>query len=115
MRRLFGRSHDSASSKDHDKDSASSPHSKDGIPPASPRASPTGRDTTEKDGVSVVSRHSRGKKSVDASKNSDRLSLFGSAFGATIGKNRKPPPRYSVYVEMSSFQELNYLLTSGVS
>ncbi|EGO02305.1 hypothetical protein SERLA73DRAFT_178176 [Serpula lacrymans var. lacrymans S7.3] len=29
------------------------------------------------------------------SKGSERLSLFGGSFGGTIGKSRKPPPRYS--------------------
>ncbi|KAF8524552.1 hypothetical protein BU17DRAFT_42692 [Hysterangium stoloniferum] len=41
------------------------------------------------------SKHTKGKRSLDgsaASKGSDRLSFFG----ATLGKSRKPPPRYSV-------------------
>ena len=41
------------------------------------------------------SSHRRPKRSLDGAKPSDRLSLFGSAFSGTIGKSRKPPPRYS--------------------
>ena len=37
----------------------------------------------------------RARKSPSDAKSADRLSLFGSTFGGTIGKSRKPPPRYS--------------------
>jgi hypothetical protein len=43
---------------------------------------------------STSSTHRRTKRSLDSSKQSDRLSLFGSISG-TIGKSRKPAPRYS--------------------
>ena len=45
--------------------------------------------------------HRRAKKSLDNTKPTDRLSLFGSISGS-LGKSRKPPPRYSggyVFVE----------------
>ncbi|QRV73324.1 SH3 domain protein [Ceratobasidium sp. AG-Ba] len=47
----------------------------------------------EKDDGSVISGHSRGKKSVDGTSTGgkDRLSIFGTA----LGKGRKPAPRYS--------------------
>lgn len=56
-----------------------------------------------------VGKHIKGKRSLDAGKSNgfvgsergggkstggDRLSFFG----ATLGKSRKPPPRYSMYV-----------------
>jgi len=46
--------------------------------------------------------HRRSKRSLDNNKPSDRLSLFGGTFGGSIGKSRKPPPRYSagyVFIE----------------
>ncbi|KZT29493.1 hypothetical protein NEOLEDRAFT_605321 [Neolentinus lepideus HHB14362 ss-1] len=87
-RRMFGRSTDSASLKEKEQSKeASSPKSK--------------RESTKSDEQSVVSRHSKGKRSIDgtASKSSDRLSLFGSTFSSTLGKSRKPPPRYSSIVD----------------
>ena len=46
--------------------------------------------------------HRRSKRSIDNTKPVDRLSLFGSTFGGSLGKSRKPAPRYStgyVFVE----------------
>ena len=93
-RRIFGR--DSTGS-------APSRHStKDSISPTSPnyaeieKTKEKSKDKTsshEKEPSTV--RHARAKKSVDAGKSSDRLSLFGGSFGGTIGKHRKPPPKYS--------------------
>lgn len=54
----------------------------------------TKRDSVEEP-APQPSTHRRSKRSLDGAKASDRLSLFGSAFGGTIGKSRKPPPRYS--------------------
>jgi hypothetical protein len=34
------------------------------------------------------------KRSLDASREGSRLSIFGSTFVGTLGKARKPPPRY---------------------
>ena len=48
------------------------------------------------DDASVVSRHSRTKRSIDGSKSADRFSLLGGAFNGSIGKSRKPAPRYSL-------------------
>lgn len=50
----------------------------------------------EKDTSTVGSRHVRSKKSVDA-KTSDRLSIFGTTFGGTLGRSRKPPPRLDCF------------------
>lgn len=44
----------------------------------------------------------RTKRSLDNPRPSDRLSLFGTAFSSSLGKPRKPPPRYSagcVFIE----------------
>jgi len=49
--------------------------------------------------------HRRSKRSIDNAKPADRLSLFGTAFGGSLGKSRKPAPRYStgcVFVENSA-------------
>ena len=95
-RRLFGRSHDSSSL------SIGSRTSKDGslAPSASTKEARDLTDkekepTKEKDHVrsnTVGSRH-RNKRSLDG-KSSDRLSIFGNTFGGSIGKGRKPPPRF---------------------
>ena len=47
--------------------------------------------------------HRRAKRSIDNAKPADRLSLFGTTFGGSLGKSRKPAPRYStgyVFVEI---------------
>ncbi|KAE9389360.1 hypothetical protein BT96DRAFT_980734 [Gymnopus androsaceus JB14] len=95
-RRIFGRSHDSSASKESRHSS-----SKDG---ASPSSSPIiaeketkdsndskDKDDKEKekdtkDGVTART-HTRARKSVDNGKSGDRLT--------SMGKSRKPPPRYS--------------------
>jgi hypothetical protein len=53
----------------------------------------TKRDSVDEPAV-LPNTHRRAKKSTDNTRPSDRLSLFGSISG-TIGKSRKPPPRYS--------------------
>jgi hypothetical protein len=98
-RRLFGRSQDSTASF--------------GRP--SPLPSPTVRDTPDKDlkdkdsikdsikdgkekdkrdSASLSSRHARTKKSLDGGKHGDRLSIFAGTFSGTLGKSRKPAPRF---------------------
>ncbi|KAK0443914.1 uncharacterized protein EV420DRAFT_1575367 [Desarmillaria tabescens] len=98
-RRLFGRSHDSENSG---KDSGSRA-SKDGISPSSSilplltdkdkdRAKDKAKDKyKDKD----LTRHGRKQRSVDVGKSGERLSLFAGSFGSTLGKSRKPPPKYS--------------------
>lgn len=88
-RHVFGRSMESTSSKDKEKDS-SSRNSKEASTPVS--LSSIKRESV--DDTTATVRH-RPRKSVDTNKTSERLSLFGSTFGGTIGKSRKPPPRYS--------------------
>jgi hypothetical protein len=108
-RRLFGRSHESASFK---VDSATnSRHSREGSIAPSPtvqdipdkdKAKAKDKEKDEdKDSASLGSRHARSKKSIDGGKGGERLSFFGSSFGGTLGKSRKPPPRYSSYVYLS--------------
>lgn len=97
-RRLFGQSHESANSIIN-----SSSRSK-----GSSLASPTARETPEdkdKDSITELKeketnnnkdldiRHPRSKKSSHA-KHSDRLSIFGATFSGSLGKGRKPPPRF---------------------
>ncbi|KAK0207084.1 hypothetical protein DFS33DRAFT_1318863 [Desarmillaria ectypa] len=94
-RRLFGRSHDSENSG---KDSGSRA-SKDGTSPSSSvlvadkdRAKDKTKDKyKDKD----IARHGRKQRSVDVGKSGERLSLFAGSFGGTLGKSRKPPPKYS--------------------
>jgi len=46
--------------------------------------------------------HRRSKRSIDNTRPADRLSLFGATFGGSLGKSRKPAPRYStgyVFIE----------------
>ncbi|KAH9056353.1 hypothetical protein EDB87DRAFT_1637438 [Lactarius vividus] len=47
-------------------------------------------------------RHERRKRSLDANRENSRLSIFGSTFAGTLGKSRKPPPRYSSAVDEAS-------------
>jgi hypothetical protein len=53
----------------------------------------------DKDSSSLGSRQARSKKSLDSGasngKGGERLSIFGASFPGTLGKSRKPPPRYS--------------------
>ncbi|KAI9457942.1 hypothetical protein BJY52DRAFT_1270491 [Lactarius psammicola] len=56
--------------------------------------------TTPRSDISQLSegvrpRQERRKRSLDATRESSRLSIFGSTFAGTLGKSRKPPPRYS--------------------
>jgi len=126
-RRLFGR-HGSSSSK---ADSLpTSRHSKEGVsspPPAhSTKEKEKGKDKEkekgkgkdkekekekeEKDSSSMGSRGGRPRKSLDDGVSSsgksgggDRLSIFGTSFSGSLGKSRKPPPRYSTsYVQFFS-------------
>ncbi|KAK0230188.1 hypothetical protein IW262DRAFT_1336895 [Armillaria fumosa] len=119
-RRLFGRSQDSENSG---KDSGSRA-SKDGISPSSSvlpvfadkdkdRAKDKTKDKyKDKDG----GRHGRKQRSVDVGKSGERLSLFAGSFGGTLGKSRKPPPKYSgddVSEKGSSFHLPRLYSTSG--
>lgn len=84
--RLFGRS-DTSSSKEKEREKRLS-------------GSSSKRDSGEKDfskqPATVGVRHARSKRSLDVAKSSDRLSLFGGVLmTASLGKGRKPPPRYS--------------------
>ncbi|KAF8215872.1 hypothetical protein K438DRAFT_1914754 [Mycena galopus ATCC 62051] len=115
-RRIFGpRSPASTSSPhsstaDKDKDSAASTHSKEAD--ASPVETKTeGKVSGKKKESNIASgpgRHARSKKSIDVTspaKGNERLSIFGAAFGGTLG--RKPAPRYSSEPpEMSFIQRL---------
>ncbi|KAH9031455.1 hypothetical protein EDB83DRAFT_2525839 [Lactarius deliciosus] len=47
-------------------------------------------------------RHERRKRSLDSNRENSRLSIFGSTFVGTLGKSRKPPPRYSSAVDEAS-------------
>ncbi|KAJ3740791.1 hypothetical protein DFH05DRAFT_1545582 [Lentinula detonsa] len=103
-RRLFGRSHDSAASGSKDSHRSSL---KDGASPTSAAivVEDESKDTDSKgkdgkDGKDIVigKSHSRARKSIDAGKSGDRLSIFGGTFGG-MGKGRKPPPRYSAASE----------------
>jgi hypothetical protein len=91
-RRIFGLSHDSAASIMN-----SSSRSK-GSPLSSPTVLDNDNDsvkekaTSEKDSP-VGTRQARSRRSAD-SKSGDRLSIFGATFGGTLGKSRKPPPRF---------------------
>ncbi|KAF9445830.1 hypothetical protein P691DRAFT_244057 [Macrolepiota fuliginosa MF-IS2] len=85
-RRLFGRSHDSASS--------SLRHSKDMSPMGSPIPEREKEKDKEREG-SVSSKHGKSKRSVDGGKGSERLSIFGGTFGGSL-KGRKPPPSANI-------------------
>lgn len=117
-RRLFGRSHDSENSG---KDSGSRA-SKDGISPSSSvlpvladkdkdRAKDKSKDKyKDKD----IGRHGRKQRSVDVGKSGERLSLFAGSFGGTLGKSRKPPPKYScVSLPLSLLRQLSAFYNSG--
>ncbi|KAJ3862371.1 hypothetical protein EV359DRAFT_45309 [Lentinula novae-zelandiae] len=107
-RRLFGRSHDSAASGSKDSRRSSF---KDGASPTSAaivvegdskakdekeKDTEKGKETDGKDGKNTVSgkSHARARKSIDAGKSGERLSIFGGTFSG-MGKGRKPAPRYS--------------------
>ncbi|RDB20024.1 hypothetical protein Hypma_013044 [Hypsizygus marmoreus] len=97
-RRLFGRSHDSSTFKADS--SANSGHSKETI--HSITLSQTTRDISEKDKgkdkdkeKDSSARNARAKRSLDGGKGGgERLSIFGGSFSGTLGKSRKPPPKY---------------------
>ncbi|KAJ6520133.1 hypothetical protein C8R45DRAFT_1205159 [Mycena sanguinolenta] len=98
-RRIFGQrspvSSPTVPAVDKDKDSAASSHSKEAdASPVEPKAAGKKKESNIATGPG---RHARGKKSVDATNapkgGSERLSIFGAAFGGTLG--RKPAPRYS--------------------
>ncbi|RXW25401.1 hypothetical protein EST38_g391 [Candolleomyces aberdarensis] len=75
-RRLFGRSHDSSLSVGvtKDKDSSEKDREKESSSPNT-----------------VGTRH-RSKRSMDGKSSDHRLSIFGSTFGGSLSKGRKPPP-----------------------
>ncbi|KAJ3966971.1 hypothetical protein EV361DRAFT_527412 [Lentinula raphanica] len=92
-RRLFGRSQDSAASGSKDSRRSSL---KDGPSPTVPDSQSKETDEKVKDGKDTVNgkSHARARKSIDAGKSGERLSIFGGTFSG-MGKGRKPPPRYS--------------------
>lgn len=86
-RRLFGRSHDSAASR---ADSASRTTTASAA--SSAQASPVVKDSTlDKDAKTFI----RPKRTSEVKTGTERLSIFGATFPASLGKGRKPPPRYS--------------------
>lgn len=93
---VFGRSFESSGSirrenGENGKDTASTPIS----------LTSTKRDSAEEP-VPLPKTYRRPRKSIDNTRANDRLSLFGATFSGTIGKSRKPPPRYSagyVFIE----------------
>ncbi|KAF8652266.1 hypothetical protein AX16_004482 [Volvariella volvacea WC 439] len=95
-RRLFGLSQDLNLLRDREKDRESQADSvrSDPLKPigdSKELSSPTHSTA----GDSVSSRRAKSKRSIDGGKVSDRLSIFGGSFGPTLGKSRKPAPRYS--------------------
>ena len=85
-RRLFGRSHDSTFSRNSKEVSNSGA--------SSVQASPVVKDTfVDKD--KELKTQVRPKKSMEKT-GSERLSIFGATFSGSLGKGRKPPPRYSL-------------------
>ncbi|KAF5387907.1 hypothetical protein D9615_000812 [Tricholomella constricta] len=104
-RRLFGRSHDSSNSKVDS--AANSRHSKEGSVMSSPTVPERDKSREkdkdkDKDRDSSSSRHARSKKSLDGGKSGERLSIFGGTFTGTLGKSRKPPPKYPASNEETS-------------
>ncbi|KAJ7601230.1 hypothetical protein C8J56DRAFT_912520 [Mycena floridula] len=98
-RRIFGRSHDSKSSKDAKSTPGSPAPEKDLAvdDDVTKEKEKNGKDEKDKEKTTGTgARHSRSRRSIDASTSKDRLSIFGTSFGGTLGKSRKPPPRYSV-------------------
>ncbi|KIK57636.1 hypothetical protein GYMLUDRAFT_75254 [Collybiopsis luxurians FD-317 M1] len=104
-RKLFGRSHDSAASGNSGKGSKHSSLKEAASPISSPTADSKeedGKDKEDKEkakeGVAIPRTHSRSRKSLDAGKSGERLSIFGGTFPSMSGKGktRKPPPRYSI-------------------
>ncbi|KAF9534654.1 hypothetical protein CPB83DRAFT_802726 [Crepidotus variabilis] len=98
-RRLFGRSQDSAVTGPKTGGSKESPTSSPIVRDSDKDSAKTGTEEhvkgkdrdSARDSSSLRSRH-RPKKSIDGAKSSDRLSIFGSSFGGSLGKHRKPPP-----------------------
>lgn len=90
-RRLFGLSQDSAASRD----SASRTSTKEvsASNASSAQASPLVKNSMLDKEVKVVARP---KKNSEAKTGTERLSIFGATFPGSLGKGRKPPPRYSV-------------------
>ncbi|KAL5507750.1 BOI2 [Sanghuangporus vaninii] len=99
-RRLFGRSTGSANSDQKENGSRNSKEQQRDLGPTTPVSfststpgSPsTKRGSTEDGSVKFPQRR---KRSVDASKTSDRLSLFGGSL--SLSRSRKPPPRMTSY------------------
>ncbi|KAF7984746.1 hypothetical protein HWV62_11697 [Athelia sp. TMB] len=92
-RRIFGRSTESGGSSK--RDSAVSKNS-EGLPVPSSPLTANPKDSFDEN-TAPLRNHRRAQKSYDASKPTDRLSLFANPFHNSIGKSRKPAPRYSSY------------------
>ena len=103
-RRIFGRSQESTLS------TLNSPSRSKGSPLSSPTALDKDNDSVKSDkDASVGIRQARSRKSVDA-KPTDRLSIFGTTFVGTLGKSRKPPPRFdlTIFLFFASFLTCYY-------
>ena len=119
-RRLFGRQGSSSSKAES---TPASRHSRDGASPTPGSASPVKEKEKEKEkekDKDASMRRQRSKKSMDSGagsgKGGERLSIFGASFSGTLGKSRKPPPRYStscVRVSILGSEPFIYLLSSG--
>ena len=100
-RRFFGRSHDSAASR------ADSASRKDVSTSAasSVQVSPVIKNVTlDKDVKTFI----RPKRTSEVKSGTERLSIFGATFPASLGKGRKPPPRYSASVFSLSCYAMKY-------
>lgn len=82
---MFGRSTGSAHSD-----------SKDTLGRATTPTSVPGSPSTKRESIEDGKATQRRKRSVDASRSHDRLSLFGGSI--SLGRGRKPPPRPQSYV-----------------
>ncbi|KAI0301517.1 hypothetical protein B0F90DRAFT_1717728 [Multifurca ochricompacta] len=70
--------------------------------PRKSKESSTPRSDVTQLGESSRPRHERRKRSLDATRETSRLSIFGSTLAGTLGKSRKPPPRYSGGTEVEA-------------
>ena len=95
-RRVFGLSHESATSIMNSSSRSKGSHLSSLIVLDKENDSVIGKDTNDKDTPIIGirrARSERAQRSVD-SKPSDRLSIIETAFGGPLGKTRKPPPRF---------------------
>ncbi|OAX43377.1 hypothetical protein K503DRAFT_862346 [Rhizopogon vinicolor AM-OR11-026] len=115
-RRLFGRSTGSSSTVKDEAGSINDSSTALSTSSALVMASPRSAKREPLDDSSVASRqsskHSRNKRGVDvATKGTERHSLFGSTFTSSLGKSRKPPPRFTPSVVDDSSMEKSSTLS----